>query len=465
MRYKSLADRLIDDVRLGRVQAGQKLPSLRQLAQQNEVSMTTALNCYRYLEEIGWVQARPQSGFYVRQPLIVGTLPELPTFASQATAPSTGGPSYSVLPGPLGITQLAAELQPVYGLERSLRRATRSQGERVCLYPDVQGELPLRRSLSEHFGSSGFHFQASELVIANGCLDAVRTALEVTTRPGDAVAISSPCYSGLLQLLARMRRNVVEIPSTAEGLNLHQLELQMQKRSISAGLFTCSHMNPTGISLNVAQKQQLAELANKYRIPIIEDDIYHELDHRGTPPLPVCHWDKGGYLLWCGSISKTLSAGYRLGWCLPGRYLSDYRHQRQCESLGVNSPLQLGLADFVASGQYAKHLSALRPRLVEQVAQYRNFLTDRLPFGARISAPAGGLVLWLQIPGLNEQLFACLAQEQGLDIRTGSCFSTLNYYKDCLRVNCGFPMKDKIGEYSQAGKQLERLVGLINQSV
>lgn len=67
----------------------------------------------------------------------------------------------------------------------------------------------------------------------------------------------------------------------------------MQKRSISAGLFTCSHMNPTGISLNVAQKQQLAELANKYHIPIIEDDIYHELDHRGTPPLPACHWDKG----------------------------------------------------------------------------------------------------------------------------------------------------------------------------
>lgn len=128
MRYKSLADRLIDDVRMGRVQAGQKLPSLRQLAQQNEVSMTTALNCYRYLEEIGWVQARPQSGFYVRQPLTVGTLPELPTFASQATVPSTGGSSYSVLPGPLGITQLAAELQPVYGLERSLRRATRSQG-------------------------------------------------------------------------------------------------------------------------------------------------------------------------------------------------------------------------------------------------------------------------------------------------------------------------------------------------
>ncbi|WP_444884327.1 aminotransferase-like domain-containing protein [Microbulbifer sp. PSTR4-B] len=465
MRYKKMADYLVEDIRQGKVQPGQKLPSLRQLARVNEVSLTTALNCYRYLEETGWIQALPQSGFYVRKPLDVSGSPEMPAFSCQTTTPIADHFFHSEEPGPLGITQLSVELQPVSKLERSLRRASRSQGSRVCLYPNVQGELPLRRSLSEHFGASGFHFQASDLVITNGCLDAVRTALEVTTKPGDAVAVSSPCYSGLLQLLGGMGRTVVEIPSTMDGLDLRQMELQMQKGGVRAGLFTSSHMNPTGISLSVEQKQQLAGLANKYRIPIIEDDVYHELDHRGAPPLPAYHWDTGGYLLWCGSISKTLSAGYRLGWCLPGRYLNNYRQQRQLESLGVNSPLQLSLADFISSGQYAKHLATLRPLLREQVDQYRNFLADHLIPKVRISMPTGGLVLWLQVPGLNEDEFAILLKRQLLDIRTGVCFSTLNYYKDCLRINCGFPLRDNNGEYSQAKKQLEQLVELINRSV
>ena len=82
----------------------------------------------------------------------------------------------------------------------------------------------------------------------------------------------------------------------------------MQQGNIKAGLFCTSHMNPQGISISAQQKQQLAHLAETYQMPIIEDDVYLEISHEKVVPLPAKHWDKQGYIIWCGSVSKTLAA-------------------------------------------------------------------------------------------------------------------------------------------------------------
>ncbi len=107
-------------------------------------------------------------------------------------------------------------------------------------------------------------------------------------------------------------------------------------------------------------------MAATYRIPVIEDDVYLELGHGRITPLPAKHWDKEGYILWCGSVSKTLTAGYRLGGCLPGRYFDRYLQQRNTQSFGVSSPIQLALADFINSGQYRTHLRKIRLALARQ---------------------------------------------------------------------------------------------------
>ena len=483
MRYKAIADQYIEDIQTGRLKPEQRLPSLRRLAELHNVSMTTALNCYHLLEELGWATARPQAGYFAAKPFSEQQGPKFPAFQSKATdpcraddeAPSAAdnilphsrlyNDSRDRQPGPLGVSLLAPELLPTEALARSLRRASQLQGEQVHYYPEPQGHDSLRRALQGHFSRYDFHFAADQLVISNGCLDAIHGALSVTTQPGDVVAISSPCFSGLLDLLAQMGRQVLEIPSTEQGLDLQQLEQHMRAKTISAGLFSTSHMNPQGISLSAQQKRQLAEMANRYKVPIIEDDVYLELGHGQAVPLPAKHWDKHGYVLWCGSVSKTLTAGYRLGWCLPGRYFKSYLQLRNTQSFGVSSPIQLTVAEFINSGQYQKHLRKTRLALARQLQSYYHWLQQQLPDNARISTPGGGMVLWIQLPGLDSAELDRQAKIQGIDIRIGSNFSTLGHYKDCFRINFGWPLQTELQQSTKAAEQLEGLLQLVRKQL
>ncbi|MBN0987658.1 aminotransferase-like domain-containing protein [Amphritea pacifica] len=472
MRYKQIAHQYITDIQQGRLKPGQRLPSLRRLAQQHDVSMTTALNGYHLLEELGWAIARPQAGYFVATPLSEQHTPSFPTFKSEATTPcqptaaeASASRLTSTATGPLGVSLLAPELLPTEAMLRTLRRACQRQGAQVHAYPDPQGDLRLRSALASHFSGYGFNFSAPDLVVTNGCLDAVRVALEVTSQPGDVIAINSPCFNGLLELLAQMGRRVLEIPSTSEGIDLRQLDEHMAAQSISAALFSTTHMNPQGITLSVTQKQQLAEMAARYQIPVIEDDVYLELGHGQITPLPVKHWDKAGYLLWCGSISKTLAAGYRLGWCLPGRYLDRYLQRRTTQSFGASSPIQLALAEFINSGQYRTHLRKVRLALARQISIYAGIIKRHLPDSASISSPTGGTVLWVQLPGLDTDLLYQQALQQEIDLRVGALFSTRELYADCFRINTGWPIEPEHPENCLAGRQLLALLKLIRQQL
>lgn len=451
MRYIQLAEQCVQQIEAGQLTLHSKMPSLRKFKQQHSVSMTTALNCYQHLESLGWLIAKPQSGYYVAQKSVQADnikSPTLVSFQSTTTQPKTPQ-LYNpfVDPCPLGIARYDPELIPVDKLQQSFKRAMKQQGHRISHYPHPQGEAVLRDSLSQHFKGIDFHFSATELVITHGCLDAIRSAIEITTNAGDAVAISSPCFSGLLDLLGSMGRRVVEIPSVKQGIDLEQLQHQMQLGRIKAGLFCTSHMNPQGLSMSALQKQKLVELATQYQIPIIEDDVYLELGYRGVIPLPAKHWDREGYVLWCGSFSKTIAAGYRLGWCLPGRYLQAYLENRLFANQGITSPLQLAMADFIRRGDYLQHLKKIRLHLQQQSLQFISYLQENLPKNSKISQPAGGFVLWIEVAGLNTQQLRKRTLANKLDIRIGEHFSTLDLYPHCFRLNIGFKIMATQTEY------------------
>jgi DNA-binding transcriptional MocR family regulator len=442
-RYIQLADRIIADIENEQLEHAQRMPSIRKFSHLYDISITTALNCYQRLEDLGWLQAKAQSGYYVTKPLGKNLSPEFPSFDSVVSEPQSFKENNMASNSPFYVSQFSAELLPIKILEQCFRRANKNSLNVVNLYPEYQGQKALREVLAKHFSELYFKLSAEKLVITNGCIDAIRTAIEVTTKAGDTVAISSPCFIGLIELLANMGRLVIEISFQHAELGMQQLENHMKKGRINACLFSANHINPQGNCLSSKQKEQLAALAENYRIPIIEDDIYLELNYRDPTPLPIKHWDKSGWVLWCHSVSKTIGPGYRIGWCEPGRYFTQYLVQRSVQYFGINIFVQRAIMEFYYSGQYLKHIKKLRLTISQHLYSYSKVLLAHLPKNTRLSSPQGGLVLWVQIPGLNSNKLLVEAAKQNIHFRTGSEFSTLGFYQDCFRINFGWPITQR----------------------
>ncbi|GLQ73171.1 GntR family transcriptional regulator [Vibrio penaeicida] len=456
--YRTLASRFIREIEVGKLPEGSRMPSLRQLSKQQAVSMSTAVSCYQELESQGWIHARPQAGYYVSPQRSKHNTPEWARFESKVSSVTQNFAIHSLHNGPLGVSSTVIDEVSQNELERSFRRASKRIGNRLNQYPNPQGDPLLRNALSDHFTKLGLHINPNELVITSGCMPAIKAALESCTQVGDAIAISSPCFSGILDLLGQMGRKIVEIPSLDDGIDLSQLEAHLQKGVVKAGVFCTSHMNPQGITMSVEQKQRLAELANVFQVPIIEDDVYLELSYSDHTPLPAKYYDQGGYILWCGSVSKSLSPSYRLGWCMPGRYTDRYRQKHAASCFGISLPMQLAMADFIESGHYTKQLKRRRNTLLNLRQTYLSYLTEHLPENVNISHPQGGMVLWLQVPTLNASKFAELVEEKNIDIRLGHLFSTLSIYSNCLRINFGFELTKEVKE------ELDVLIDAVKQA-
>ncbi|MEZ8099244.1 aminotransferase-like domain-containing protein [Vibrio bivalvicida] len=454
--YQQLANQFIEEIENGKRIEGGRMPSLRQLAKQQSVSMSTVVSCYQELESQGWIHSRPQAGYFVSPRKPTHATPDWAQFESKVSHVTARTPTHTARSGPLGVSSTSADQQSVVELERSFRRALKRLGDRLNHYPDVQGEPSLRSALSTHFNKLDLHFNTDEIVITAGCMSSIKAALEACTKQGDTIAISSPCFNGILELLGHMSRKIIEIPSLDDGIDLEQLEAHLKHRRVDAAIFCTSHMNPQGINMSANQKQKLAQLANDYRIPVIEDDVYLELSYSSHTPLPAKYYDKNGYVLWCGSVSKSLSPSYRLGWCLPGRYLDSYKTQFASANYGVALPTQLAVADFIESGQYAKHIKRRCNQLLSLRQQYLDYLTQHLPSEVKISYPQGGMVLWLQIPNLDHLALAEGIEQLQLDVRLGHLFTTLDLYTECIRINMGYPLE------GQTRRELDSLIELIS---
>ncbi|MBU3018094.1 PLP-dependent aminotransferase family protein [Paraglaciecola agarilytica] len=440
-KYIHIAKRIIEQIEREHILTGAKMPSLRQFCELHNISMTTALACYRYLEKFDYLSAEYKKGYYVQRPFVVPqpirrqTFPLFKTKVCNTDKRPDQRPitesDYS-----LATAQLDATLIDRASLARCLKAVTKD-ADFTLLYDEINGSLALRTQLSQHFATQGFTVTEEELVITNGCLDAVLIALESVSQTGDVIAVSSPCYSGLLDILATLGRAVIEIPSTETGMDLVQLESALITQKVKACLFTANHQNPTGHSLGNEQKQAIAELASKYQVPIIEDDVFRELSHQRTIPLPIKYYDQQGWVIWCSSVSKTLAPGLRIGWSVAGKFTDKFIRQRQARTLGVNQPIQLALARYISKGYYATHINKVNRALRTNSDQYIAFLHAHLPTHADVYAPSGGLVLWLTLPEVDTQALADELSEKGVYVKAGAQFSSTRLYNDCLRINMG----------------------------
>ncbi|ASK34589.1 aminotransferase-like domain-containing protein [Alloalcanivorax mobilis] len=444
-RYLQLADQLQSLIQKRVYPVGTRLPGVRRLGQDYGVSVATAVSACRELEQRGVLEARSRSGFFVLAPAARREAPSLPKAGRRPRAVSGQERvlrMVQVVNDPAVVNLGAAvpdpDFQPVAQMERAFRTVLREQRRRCVGYEFPPGAPELRSGIARRLAALQCATAPDQVVITNSCQESVAIALRLLTRPGDTVAIESPTYYGLLQVIESLGLKALEIPTDPiHGISLEALALAMERWPVAACVVVPNFSNPLGVCMSDARKQALLALLAAHRVPLVEDDIYGDLPLVGPRPLPVKAWDRHGQVYYCSSCSKTLSAGMRVGWLVPGKHHERAGYLQFVNTVSVATPSQLALAHFLDHGHYDRHLRQVRVLHAQAVARMTDRVAAVFPPNTRISRPAGGFVLWLELPGgvdtseLSEQ-----ALEAGISFAPGALFSASGKFDHCLRLNC-----------------------------
>lgn len=453
-RYEHVAEQLRTRIQNGIYPVGSRLPGLRRLAKEFNVSISTVQSACQRLQDWGQLEARARSGFFIR-PTIRPALPQphMPP-ASKIPYPvtelavATHLMTQTTQPG----IQLGAAITDASFLARGLitRSITKANRDPVNLwlgYTVSPGNRNLRQAIAERLRLQGCAVCAEDVVITCGCHEAIVLALKTLTQPGDTVAIESPSFYGFLQAMQGLGLKVLEIPNhPTTGLSLEALEFALDRWPVKACVVTPNFSNPLGSLIPTSHKQALLKLLQARGVALIEDEIYGDLSHNTERPDNCLQYDaSGATVIHCSSVSKSIAPGLRVGWAVSSRYAEALAKQKLLLNLAGPSLAQAMVAHIFQSGRYETHLRQLRPRLTQAVARMQQAVTRYFPETTRVSQPKGGFVLWLECPTALDSLeLMRIAEAQKIYIAPGGIFSVSGKYTHCLRLNCAVPWDARV---------------------
>lgn len=442
--YRKLADELASLIKAGGFQPGDRMPGVRSQAQLRGLSIATVISAYRQLEDWGLLEVRNRSGFYVKTQTRLIVAPPRIVVTTMRPAPVTGQDMVVQLikaasdPAivQLGAAVPATEFLPTRAIEQAFTKAARQYRVRTANYEFSPGAPELRRQLSRRLADAGCAVHPDNLVITNGCQEALTLALRTVTSPGDVVAIESPTFYGLLQVIESLGLEALEIPTNPHsGMSLEALELALSRWPVKACVVTPNFSNPLGCLMPDEHKQKLVAMLKAREIPLIEDDIYGDLSFSHARPSLLKGLEENVML--CSSFSKTLSPGLRVGWIAPGRYQDKVEYMKYVLNLATATLPQVAVTELLENGQYERHLRRVRGDYAQAVTRMTEAIIHYFPEGTKITRPEGGFVIWLELPGeIDSFALARSALAQGISIAPGPIFSASQKYRQFIRLSC-----------------------------
>lgn len=445
LRYEQVAARIERQIQSGTLRPHERLPSVRALRRSAGVSIATVNEAYARLEQRGLVYARPRSGYFVAEPpaQVVAAPKSKPmrTLRPRTVAAETMDTIREAMQRADVVALNRAGPVPAGTLIRQLNGLTR---EVLRDLPELPvglgvppGELALRRRVAARLCASGAATDPDDVVITSGTMDAITLSLGVLCRSGDAVLIESPTYFGVLQLAEHLRLKVVEVPNRPEsGIDLQAVRRAVKAGGIAAAVITPSFNNPTGALTPDATKRELVTVLSEAGVPVVEDDVYGDI-HFGTARPPTLRaFDHSGGVITCGSFSKSIAMDYRIGWAVSDVYARDIARAKFCTSVAAPRLQQHVLVRYLEKGSYDRHLRRVRDAAITGVRDFTRVILDRFPDGTRVSSPAGGLVLWVELPaGVDGLDLFHHALAEKIGIHPGVIFSAKADYRNFVRLS------------------------------
>lgn len=450
--YENLAEEIVGLIAEGVYRPGDRLPGVRELSNRRDTSVATAVAAYRRLEDDGYIEARPRSGFYVRQRQRNEIAQPGPSAPAAQPCPVTGQQLVLRLVKAandprvvqLGAAVPDASFLPTRAIEQALAGAARRHRVHAMNYEFPPGVPELRREIARRMAEGGAIVSPDEVVVTNGCQEALSLALRAVAKPGDVIAIESPTFYGLLQVIESLGLKALEIPTDPQnGISLEALQLALEQWPVRACVVIPNFSNPLGYCMPDDRRRRLVALLAKHGIPLIEDDVYGDLGFSSRRPINCKALDPN--VIYCSSFSKSLSPGLRVGWIAPGPYLEQVEYLKYVSNLATATPAQFAVAELLQSGRFERHLRQVRRQFAQAVDRMIEAIGRQFPEGTKVTQPQGGFVVWVELAEEIDTFdLARRALAENVSIAPGPIFSPTQKYRNFLRLSCACPWDGRV---------------------
>ena len=448
--YLQLASQLINLIRAGTLQSGQKLPGSRELSIQLALHRKTVIRAYDELLAQGWLESRAGSGTFIAA--------HLPKISQQPLSnPSTlhknglkqAGFSFHTsailnreinktgnlfhLDDGLPDTRIAP-LQELSGAYRSQMMLSNPYAR--LGYGDPSGSANLREELSLYLNESrGMQTTAANILITRGTVMSTYLASTALLKKGDNVAVTDPSWSGADVNFLQAGANIIRIPADESGILIDALENACRTTPLRLVYITSHHHYPTTVSLRADRRIALLQLAEKYNFIIFEDDYDYDFHYENKPLLPLASADPAGMVIYSGSFSKIISPAFRVGYLVgPEDLIQELSRLRRIIDRQGDTVLENAIAELLQNGIIQRHLrKSLRLYRQRKVAFCE--LLDDLNSYIRYQTPEGGMAVWAKFdPAIDLPALAAAALKKDLYFSNGTVHNSPNRVLNCTRL-------------------------------
>ena len=437
--YRQLSEQIAHQIRRGLLARGERLPATRELAGLLGLNRTTVSAAYEILESEGLISGQVGRGSFVTGGAAsAGGVDWNGLLERGDTSPAgpNGGWSKDVIS--FAVSRPSRDLFPLDEFRATCGTVlARGDLADILQLGSPGGYEPLRRYLMEEARRQEVAGPGDDLLITNGCQQALDLIGRVLLKPGDTVAVEDPLYTGLKNLLTGMGTQLCGVPVGADGMDAAQLERVLERDKPRFLVVTSNFQNPTGASLPLAARKALLEAARRASVPVIENDAYGELRYSGEPLPALKQLDDGGGTVLLRSFSKVSFPGLRVGWALGPKPLIDrLRHAKEAADLHTDQLSQAVLLEFAESGRLEAHRTRMRQAGSERLAATLESCAKYLPAGTRWTRPEGGMNVWVRLPEpLDAGELLARAQRAGVAYMPGRYFAVSRLEPGALRLS------------------------------
>lgn len=356
----------------------------------------------------------------------------------------------------------APETFPAQDLAEISAQIFEKQASKALQYGLTEGYAPLRAQVAQRLKEKfSIGTENDETIIVSGGQQGVELSCKVLCNESDTVLCEEPSFIGALNAFRSYHTQLVGIPMQEDGMDLEKLEQALKtQKNVKLLYIISTFQNPMGVTTSLQKRKQIYELAKKYHVIIFEDNPYGELRFAGQDIPTIKSMDKDGIVIYCGSFSKILSPGMRIGFvCAPKEIVTKLVVAKQISDVHTNLFFQMVVSEYLKQKDIDSHIAEIRTLYRQKNEAMLQKMDQVLPSSVTYTRPQGGLFIWCDLgAGIDAAAFTKKLLQQKVAVVPGSTFLTDETKPcNCIRLNYSMP------SFEQIDQGIEILGKTINQ--